>query len=406
MRKFLCCFAALFLMLPTAVGAARSFDGAEGEEQAIGAAPAALSAPLEDAPFVPDASAVLLVEADSGRVIFEKNADIRRPVASLTKMMTLLLTVEAIEDGRLSLEDTVRVSKNAAGTGGSSALLDADSEYPAEVLLKSVAVASANDAAVALAEHVYGSEEAFVRRMNGRAAELGLRDTVYRNCTGLNGDGQYMTARDTAQLARVLGAHVLLREYSGIWMDTIVHPKNGRGTDLTNTNRLIRTYEGADGLKTGSTSEAMFCVAATAMRGGMRLIAVVLGASSSSERFSIAARMLDYGFDHYYLHEIAQEGAVVWEGLPVKGGSEKTVDIVAGAPVRAMIRKGEESSVYVETELVEQMEVPFAKGAHAGLLYVYRNEERIAAVPAVTAKGVENKGWIGTVLRVLAAWVS
>jgi D-alanyl-D-alanine carboxypeptidase (penicillin-binding protein 5/6) len=364
-----------------------------------------LSEPIEQPPFDVDAPSVLLVEEGSGRVIFEKNADEKRPVASVTKLMTLLLVFEAIDEGRLRLDDTVTVSRNAASTSGSEALLDGDSDYVAGELIKSVIIASANDAAVALAEHLYGSETAFVRRMNGRAAELGLADTVYQNCTGLAAENQYTTARDVAQLSRKVAQHDLLYDYSGIWMDEIIHPKNSRRTDLTNTNRLIRTYEGADGLKTGSTSEAKFCVSASAVRDDMRLIAVVLGAPSSSERFATATKMLDYGFDHYYLYKVADQGQVVREALPVKGSGVREVDIVAGAAIQGMIMKGEENDVTFELILPEYVQAPLAAGEKVGEVIISKDGEVIAKVPAVVEQDVDNAGFIGSILRVLNFWM-
>ncbi len=408
MRRWLCVFLLASLLLPCAAPLAADVSSPTEQSikgEIIGGELSPLSTPLEQPPFDIGAPSVMLLEAESGRVIFEKDADSKRPVASVTKLMTLLLAFEAIDEGRLKLDQMIKVSRNAASTGGSQALLDGDSEYEAGELLKSVIVASANDAAVALAEFLYGSETAFVRRMNGRAAELDLEDTVYQNCTGLAAEGQYTTARDVAQLSRYVAQHDLLFEYSGIWLDEITHPRNNRKTELTNTNRLIRTYEGADGLKTGSTSEAKFCMSASAQRDGMRLIAVVLGASSSNERFSTASKMLDYGFDHYYLYDIASEGQMVREALPVKGGDVREVDVIAGRPVRAMIMKGEEGDIRYEALLPDQLEAPVGKGETVGEIVVYKGDETVARIPAVAAQRVDNAGFVGSLLRILANWL-
>lgn len=362
-----------------------------------------LSQPLMEMPFEASAPSVLLCEAGSGQVVFEKNADEKRPVASVTKLMSLLLVLEALEDGRMSLEQGIVVSKNAAGTGGSQALLDAGAEYPVSDLLKSVIVASANDATVALAETLYGSEEAFVRRMNGRAAELGLKDTVYINSTGLTAEGQHTTARDTARLSMLVLEHPVFFEYSGIWMDELVHP-SGRKTELVNTNRLIRTYSGADGVKTGSTSQALYCVSASAMRDGMRLIAVVLGSPTSTERFSTASKMLDYGFDHFYLTEVVKEGSVVCPDWPIAGASVNNVDVVAAENVRALIMKGEEAQISFETQLPETLQAPLAAGEAVGEIVVYKDGEEILRASATIAEDIDEAGFFGSILRVIRAW--
>lgn len=243
----------------------------------------ALAAPLEPvSSFDLQTPSYLLMEASTGQVILEQNADETRPVASVTKLMTLLLVLEALDAGTVSLTDSIVCSSNAAGMGGSQALLDAGSAYPLEDLLKSTIVASANDSAVALAEHLAGTEANFVERMNRRAAELGLTQTVYQNCTGLPAEGQHTTARDVANLSRQIGRHPLYYQYSTLWMDTLEHP-GGRTTDLVNTNRLVRFFEGCDGYKTGSTDEARYCISATAQKDGMRLIAVLLGTPGQSD---------------------------------------------------------------------------------------------------------------------------
>ncbi|MBQ9299909.1 MAG: D-alanyl-D-alanine carboxypeptidase, partial [Clostridia bacterium] len=257
---------------------------------------AAFAQPLEsEAPIALTAPSYLLMEADTGTVIFEKNADEQRPVASVTKLMTILLLLERIEAGQLSLTDTVTVSKTAAAATGSTALLDAGASYPVGDLLRATVVASGNDSATALAEHMAGTEQAFVQLMNEKAASMGLQNTVYINCTGLPAQGQHTTARDVAAIARAVCAYPLYFENSSLWLSQIKHP-SGRVTDLTNTNRLVRFYQDCDGLKTGSTNEAKYCLAATAQRNGMRLIAVVLGADTSQHRFDDARAMLDYGF--------------------------------------------------------------------------------------------------------------
>ena len=257
---------------------------AKGEEPMESVVPISISSP-----------SAILTEASTGRVIFEKNADERRPVASVTKVMTILLTLEAIDGETIGKNDKVIVSPRAQSMGGSQAYLDAGSAYTVAELLKSVIIASANDSAVALAEYIAGAEEAFVARMNERAQELGLTNTHYVNCTGLPAQGHYMSARDVAKLSSELDRHPRYYEYSTVWMDEIAH-KGGCKTQLTNTNRLVRFYTGCDGYKTGSTNEARYCMSATAKKDGMRLIAVVLGANAGQTRFDEARAMLEYGF--------------------------------------------------------------------------------------------------------------
>ncbi len=243
----------------------------------------AAAAPLEDGlPIEITSPAVILAEAETGTVIFEKNADERREVASITKLMTALLVFEALEDNDIALTDQVTVSQRAAAMEGSQALLDADTDYKLEDLLRTMIMASANDSAVALAEYLAGTEENFVQRMNERAQTLGMDDTHYVNCTGYPQEGQYTTARDVMTLSCEVSRHPAYHTYASVWVDTLVHP-SGRTTDLTNTNRLVRFYEGCDGFKTGSTDAAKYCVSATAEKNGMRLIAVVLGCENTPD---------------------------------------------------------------------------------------------------------------------------
>lgn len=243
----------------------------------------------------PEASAYILLETETGTVLAQKNETERRAMASITKLMTILLILEDIDSGRISLSDEVTASANASAMGGSQIYLKENETMDVGTLLKSIFVASANDACVAMAEHLNGSEAAFVTRMNERAGELGLTDTAYKNPHGLDEDGHYSSARDIATLSRLVLSHPLTKTYSGIWQDTI---RNGT-FDLTNTNKLIRYYDGATGLKTGSTTNAGSCLSASAKRNGMELIAVVLNSPTSEMRFTDAKRLLEFGFANY-----------------------------------------------------------------------------------------------------------
>ena len=253
-----------------------------------------------------EASAAVLMEKETGTLLYEQNAHDKLEPASVTKVMTLLLVVEAIDDGRLSLDDLVTVSARAASMGGSQVYLKENEQMTVQDLLKAVTVVSGNDAAVALAEHLSGSEEAFVADMNERAAQLGMADTTFLNCTGLPAAGHLTSAYDIALMSRALIGHPMIREYSTIWMDSI---RNG-AFQLSNTNKLIRFYPGATGLKTGSTDSAGYCLSATAERDGMELIAVVLHSPTSAQRFDSAKRLLDFGFANYTLADIHPSQAI------------------------------------------------------------------------------------------------
>ena len=293
----------------------------------------AVAQPLEEKTSLTlTAPAYILLDADSNAVIFEKNADERRQAASLIKLMSILLFMESLESGAVTLETPITVSSNAAQTKGSTALLDANSTYPLEDLLRSCIIASANDATVAIAECIAGSEEAFVARMNQRAQQLKLQNTYYKNCTGLTIDGQYTSARDCAVIAAALCRFPAFFTYSSLWMSTLQHP-SGRHTDLTNTNRLVRFYSGCDGMKTGSSPEAKYCICATAAKGDLRLIAVVLGVSTSQTRFDEAKAMLEYGLSTYKRATVIKSGEFTGYNIPVLHGSQDSIGIAAGKQV-------------------------------------------------------------------------
>ncbi len=360
--------------------------------------------PMEDAPVIDlNCAAALLMEPDSGQIIFEKNADERRTVASVTKIMSILLTVEAVEEGRITLDDPVVVSANAAGMGGSQVLLDAGETQTVDALLKSMIVGSANDATVALAEHIAGSVQAFVDRMNQRARSLSMRDTCFVNSTGLPASGQYTTARDVARMAAELSRHELYYRFSTVWMDEVRH-ESGRVTSLTNTNRLIRLYDGCDGLKTGSTNEAGYCMAASARRGDMRLIAVVLGAPTGKERFRVASAMMDYGFANYQRYPVAEQGAQVRGTLPVTGGSGTELKLALDADLTLLIRRGEEQQIALRPNLPEQAIAPVEQGEYIGSVDVLLGERVVAQVPVVAAESVGRKRFLDGWARVLNRW--
>ena len=352
-----------------------------------------------EAPITLTSPSAILCEASTGQVICEKNADERRPVASVNKVMTILLTLEAVDEGRVSLEDQVTVSPRAASMGGSQAFLDAGERYKLSELLKTVIVASANDSAVALAEHLAGTEESFVRLMNTRAEELGLTNTHYANCTGLPAQEHYTTARDVAKLSAQLDLHPIYYRYSTIWMDEIKH-RGGRVTSLTNTNRLIRFYPGCDGYKTGSTNEARYCVSATAKKEGMRLIAVVLGTPAGQTRFDEARAMLEYGFANVQLVTPIAQGQALDMTVPVRLGGRDEVSVLSGGTCSLLERRGEKNALSLEAALVEKVNAPVYAGDVLGEIRVKRGDEVVAVVPAVAGEDVQLPGMVDALIRI------
>lgn len=352
-----------------------------------------------EAPITLTSPSAILCEASTGQVIFEKNADERRPVASVNKVMTILLTLEAVDEGRVSLEDQVKVSPRAASMGGSQAFLDAGERYKLSELLKTVIVASANDSAVALAEHLAGTEESFVQLMNTRAEELGLTNTHYANCTGLPAQEHYTTARDVAKLSAQLDLHPIYYRYSTIWMDEIKH-RGGRVTSLTNTNRLIRFYPGCDGYKTGSTNEARYCVSATAKKEGMRLIAVVLGTPAGQTRFDEARAMLEYGFANVQLVTPIAQGQALDMTVPVRLGGRDEVSVLSGGTCSLLERRGEKNALSLEAALVEKVNAPVYAGDVLGEIRVKRGDEVVAVVPAVAGEDVQLPGMVDALIRI------
>ncbi len=352
-----------------------------------------------EVPITLTSPSAILCEASTGQVIFEKNADERRPVASVNKVMTILLTLEAVDEGRVSLEDQVTVSPRAASMGGSQAFLDAGERYKLSELLKTVIVASANDSAVALAEHLAGTEESFVQLMNTRAEELGLTNTHYANCTGLPAQEHYTTARDVAKLSAQLDLHPIYYRYSTIWMDEIKH-RGGRVTSLTNTNRLIRFYPGCDGYKTGSTNEARYCVSATAKKEGMRLIAVVLGTPAGQTRFDEARAMLEYGFANVQLVTPIAQGQALDMTVPVRLGGRDEVSVLSGGTCSLLERRGEKNALSLEAALVEKVNAPVYAGDVLGEIRVKRGDEVVAVVPAVAGEDVQLPGMVDALIRI------
>ena len=355
------------------------------------------AAAVSGAPEV-EAAAVLLMEKETGTVLYEENAHEKLEPASVTKVMTMLLVVEALEEGRISLEDKVTISAHAASMGGSQVFLEEGERMSVHDLLKAVAVASGNDAAVALAEQIAGSENGFVELMNRRAAELGMEDTNFVNCTGLPAEGHVTSAYDIALMSRALILHPMIREYTTIWMDSI---RDGQ-FQLANTNKLIRFYDGATGLKTGSTDNALYCISATAERDGMELIAVVLKSPTSGARFESAKALLNFGFANYTLLDVYPGEAL--PPVEVLMGTEGYVQPELSRPVRILIDKNDLNKVESSVQLVKNVETPVEKGQKLGTMTVSVGGVVRESVPIVAGDGVERltvPGIFGKFLNIL-----
>lgn len=333
------------------------------------------------------APSAILMDAATGTVLFEKNAHEKLAPASVTKVMTLLLVMEALESGRISWGDTVTASDHAAGKGGSQVYLEPGEQMSMDEMLKSVVVSSANDCATALAEHIAGSEAAFVEMMNARAAELKLTDTHFVNCTGLDDEpnaAEHLTsAHDIAVMSRELLKHDDIRRYMTIWMDTVRDGKFG----LSNTNKLVRFYEGTTGLKTGYTSAAGHCLSASAKRDGIELIAVVLHCASSTDRFQSAKALLDYGFANYAL--VSAETPAPLAAIPVRLGTADAVAPVLQQSAPILIDKAVQAQVSKAVTLEPELTAPVAAGQQVGTMTVTAGDKTLAVIPIVASETVD-----------------
>ena len=354
--------------------------------------------PVKDALNL-NCKSAFLMEACTGTVLYEQNPDEALPPASVTKIMTLLLVMEALDSGKIKLEDKVSASERAASMGGSQIYLKVGEEMSVEELLKSVIIASANDAACALAEYVAGSEAAFVKAMNDRAAELGMKNTVFENTNGLDDTAQnhLTTARDIALMSAELIKHEKILEYSSIWMDSV---RNGT-FGLTNTNRLVRFYRGCTGLKTGSTSKAGFCISATAERNGMHLIAVIMGAETRDIRNAEAQKLLDWGFAEYETYTHTPESL---EDVRVTGGVSDSLPAVYEG-VSAVLKKGQGKGVKCEIILPESVSAPVKKGDPVGEAILTLNGREIGRSPICAAADVEAIGFLEILWRMLGKFL-
>lgn len=348
----------------------------------------------------------LLMEEDTGTILYEQNSHEALPPASVTKVMTLLLIYEGERDGKFDWTDTVQVSEHAASMGGSQVFLEEGETQTAADMTKSIAIASANDAAVAMAEFLAGSEEAFVQKMNERAKELGMEDTNFVNACGLDTEGHVSSAYDIALMSRELMENFPeIKEYTTTWQDSIVH-KTRRGEEtfgLTNTNKLIQWYDGATGLKTGSTGNALYCLSGTAERDGMGLIAVVMAAPDYKVRFREVMQLLDYGFANYAIEKGQEKGYVMGE-VPVEKGMTDTVEAVVAEEISVLVPKGKEAQWETRTELLPAVSAPVEAGTKVGELVYLRDGEEVGRVELTAGEDVAKANMDTMLRRMLAGW--
>ena len=347
------------------------------------------------------AKSYVLMEASSGKVLMEQNADEQMPPASITKIMVMLLLMERLEQGTIHMEDMVTTSEHANSMGGTQIWLEVGETMSVHDLLKATAVNSANDAAVALAEYMGGTEEAFVEQMNQRAKELGMNNTTFKNATGLDADGHLSTARDVAIMSAELIKHEKIKEYSSIWMDSLRDGKTG----LTNTNKLVRYYEGCNGLKTGTTDGAGSCLSATATRNGMTLIAVTMGSATSKERFKSASTLLDYGFASYevYTPDLSQQEI---PEIPVSNGQQSVVEIGLPSTVSMVISKGDQANITSEVTVTENLRAPVQQGQEVGKITYYLNGDILAEYPIYAKNQINQLDFPFVFLKLLLKLIS
>lgn len=349
-----------------------------------------------------EAGSAILIEQNSGQILYGYNIHEQLHPASVTKVMSLLLIMEALDSGKITLDTQIPCSKNAASMGGSQIWLDTTETLSVNDMLKAIAVVSANDCVVALAEYLGGTEEGFVQMMNARAKELGMNDTTFKNCHGLDEDGHLTSAYDIALMSReLLVNHPLITNYTTIWMDTL---RDGKSA-LSNTNKLVRNYSGCTGLKTGSTSLALYNLSASATRDGLSLIAVIMKAPTSSIRFKNATSLLDYGFSNYSYKCFANQGDVV-KSVSVAKGVVTSVNTVYDSSPSFLIKRGEESGITYEININESVQAPVSQGQKLGSITYTLNGNTLATVDLVAENSVDKVGLISVTKHIIYNWFS
>lgn len=341
------------------------------------------------------APSAVLMEASTGKILFEKDSHEQRPCASVTKVMTLLLVFEAIDSGKLSLDDTITASEHAASMGGSDIWLENGETMSADDMIKATVVASANDAAVALAEHISGSEDAFVEKMNERAKQLKMNDTVFKNCNGLDEEGHVTSAYDVAVMSRELMKHEKIFDYTTIWLDTL---RDGK-TQIVNTNKLLKTYNGITGLKTGTTNDAGCCMSASAARGNVSLVAVVLGCKTGKERFADAAALLDYGFANVSVKELTLPDDLP-KSIEVEEGMEDSVALKCEVSQSIVLDKSTSPEIKTKIDIPKSVTAPVKKNQKIGTLTYIVNDKSVNSFDITAIKDVEKTSF-GSVCAVV-----
>jgi D-alanyl-D-alanine carboxypeptidase (penicillin-binding protein 5/6) len=342
--------------------------------------------------LVTDVKSAILMERDTGKILYEKNANEELPPASMTKIMTMLLIMEAIDQGKLSWNEKIRTSEYAASMGGSQIFLEPGEEMTTKEMLRGIAIGSGNDAAVAMAERIAGSEEAFVEKMNEKAKELGLKHTHFENTTGLPVKGHYSTAYDMSIMAKELLKYEDITKFTGMY-ESYLRENTDKKFWLVNTNKLVRFYPGVDGLKTGFTSEAKYCLTATAQKDGMRVIAVVFGAPTSKDRNAQVTKMLDYAYSQYETHPIFKRNQAVGKAK-VSKGKDKTVEALTSEPLSLLTKKGEKTNgVQQKVIMQKDLNAPIHKGDKVGTLKLIQNGKVVLESPLVASKNIDEAGW-------------
>ncbi len=334
----------------------------------------------------------ILIERDTGEILYEKNSKEQLPPASMTKIMTMLLIMEALDKGKLTLDEKVRASEYAASMGGSQIFLEPGEEMTVKEMMQGIAIGSGNDASVAMAERIAGSEEAFVEMMNNKVKELGLKDTVFKNTTGLPVSDHFSTANDMAIMAKELLKYEDITKFTGTY-EAYLREDTDNKFWLVNTNKLVRFYPGVDGLKTGFTKEALYCLTATAEKDGMRVIAVVFGAPTSKERNAQVTKMLDYAFNQYKTHPLFERNHVMGSAK-VQKGAEKTVEVVTSEPISLLTKKGEAiDDVQQMVEVNKDLKAPIKKGDPIGTLTIEKKDKVLVKSPLLAKENVEEASW-------------
>lgn len=354
----------------------------------------------DNAPLSVSSKSAILMDVGSGQILYEKNAHDKLPPASVTKVMTMLLICEALDSGKITLDDSVQISDNAASMGGSQIFLEAGEVQKVDTLLKGIAVASANDGCVAMAEYIGGSVESFVDMMNAKAKELNMKDTNFVNTNGLPVDNHYTSAHDIAIMSRELLKHDVISKYLTTWMDQVVVGKKQITVGLANTNKLIKHYQGATGVKTGFTQQAKYCLSASAKRGDTHLVAVTLGAETSHERFKDATSLLNFGFANYESVKLCSKNDNI-ATLTLDKADEQKINLVAKEDLSVLIKKGGNKDFTRKIKVNENPTIPIKKGTNLGYVEIYQGKTLVGKVDLVNTKDIQKASYLKMLQRVI-----